>query len=62
MMVSVITHAERKSRYLLAGKAKDGIAVSVNDTSLHLCKRIPNNYCTTLTCGAMKWNNAFIDR
>lgn len=40
----LVTHVERKSRYLLTGKALDGTAASFNKVSLFLFKRIPSNY------------------
>lgn len=45
----LVTHVERKSRYLLARKAKDGTAVSFNAASLDLFQQIPDSYCKTLT-------------
>jgi hypothetical protein len=47
----LIPFSKEGVRYLLAGKGKDGTAVSFNDASLHLFKKIPNNYCKTLTIG-----------
>jgi transposase, IS30 family len=57
----LVTHVERKSRYLLAGKAEDGTAVSFNDASLQLFKQIPNNYCKTLTLDNGSENAKFSD-
>lgn len=45
----LVTHVERKSRYLLACKAKDGTASSFNDASLLLFQGVPMEYCKTLT-------------
>lgn len=45
----LVTHVERKSRYLLACKAKDGTASSFNDASLLLFQGVPREYCKTLT-------------
>ncbi|MDK9707100.1 MAG: IS30 family transposase [Desulforhopalus sp.] len=45
----LVTHVERRSRYLLACKVKDGTASSFNDASLLLFHDIPREYCKTLT-------------
>ena len=54
-----MAHVERKSRYLLAGKAEDGTATSFNDVSLHLFRRIPDNYRKTLTLDNRSENSRF---
>lgn len=45
----LVTHVERKSRFLLCGKADDGTAASFNQVSLGLFKSIPEKYRKTLT-------------
>ncbi len=45
----LVTHVERKSRLLLAGKAPDGTAISFNQVSLNLFKVIPAQYLKTMT-------------
>lgn len=45
----LVTHVERKSRFLLAGRAIDGTAASFNAVSIQLFKAIPNKYLKTLT-------------
>ncbi len=45
----LVTHVERKSRYLLAGKAKDGTAVSFNAASLDLLQKVPAIFRKALT-------------
>ena len=55
----LVTHVERKSRYLLAGKAKDGTATSFNDVSLCLFQWIPANYRKTLTLDNGSENSRF---
>ena len=44
-----MTHVERKSRFILAGKASDGSAASFNQVSLNLFESIPKKYRKTLT-------------
>ena len=56
----LVTHVERKSRYLLAGKIKDGTATSFNDVSLRLFRQIPNNYRKTLTLDNGSENSKFM--
>jgi len=45
----LVTHVERKSRYLISGKAPDGTAISFNQASIKLFKSIPDKYRKTLT-------------
>ncbi len=45
----LVTHVERKSRYLLASRVKDGTASSFNYASLRLFQHIPSIFCKTLT-------------
>ena len=45
----LVTHVERKSRYLMAGRAADGTADTFNQISLMLFQAIPKAYRKTLT-------------
>lgn len=45
----LVTHVERKSRYLMAGRATDGTAEIFNQVSLKLFQVIPKAYRKTLT-------------
>jgi IS30 family transposase len=45
----LVTHVERKSRFLLSGKAKDGTAKAFNQASLNLFHAIPEKYRKTMT-------------
>lgn len=45
----LVTHVERKSRYLFAQKIEDGTATSFNEASLLLFQRVPSAYRKTLT-------------
>ena len=45
----IVTHVERKSRYLLAQRIKDGTANSFNQASIDLLQTIPERYRRTLT-------------
>lgn len=45
----LVTHIERKSRFLLSGKAPDGTATAFNRVSLNLFASIPKKYRKTMT-------------
>lgn len=55
----LVTHVERKSRFLLCSKAKDGTAHSFNQASLKLFSTVPMAYRKTLTLDNGKENAAF---
>lgn len=55
----LVTHVERKSRYLLCSKTKDGTAESFNQASLKLFSKMPLAYRKTLTLDNGKENAAF---
>ena len=57
----LVTHVERKSRYLLAGKACDGTAASFNQTSQSLFAQIPKQFRKTLTLDNGSENADFQD-
>ena len=54
-----VTHVERKSRYLVAGKTLDGTASAFNQVSLVLFKKIPRQYMKTLTLDNGSENSNF---
>lgn len=54
-----VTHVERKSRYLLAGRADDGTADTFNRITLVLFKAIPKAYRKTLTLDNGSENSNF---
>ena len=45
----IVTHVERKSRYLLASKIKTGTSDDFNQASMSLFKKVPSNLRKTLT-------------
>jgi len=55
----LVTHVERKSRFLLAGKANDGTAEEFNKTTHDLFEQIPNKYLKILTLDNGKENSSF---
>jgi len=55
----LVTHVERKSRYLLAAKAANGTASVFNQVSLALYQDIPIKYRKTLTLDNGSENSAF---
>ncbi len=55
----LVTHVERKSRYLLAAKAANGTASIFNQVSLALYQHIPSKYRKTLTLDNGSENSAF---
>jgi len=55
----LVTHVERKSRYLLTGKAFDGTASSFNNVSLALFRQVPGKYLKTLTLDNGSENSQF---
>lgn len=55
----LVTHVERKSRYLLASKAIDGTAKAFNQVSLKLFKQVPARFRKTLTLDNGSENSAF---
>lgn len=55
----LVTHVERKSRYLLAAKAKNGTSAVFNQASLMLFQLIPKRYRKTLTLDNGSENAAF---
>ncbi len=54
-----VTHIERKSRFLLCGKAQDGTASNFNQVSLKLFKCIPQRYRKTMTLDNGSENSLF---
>jgi len=57
----LVTHVERKSRYLLAGKASDGTAAIFNRVTLSLFESIPQKYRKTMTLDNGSENAQFKD-
>ena len=55
----LVTHVVRKSRYLLAAKAKGGTSAVFNQASLMLFQLIPKRYRKTLTLDNGSGNTAF---
>ena len=55
----LVTHVERKSRFLLSGKAGDGTACAFNQVSLKLFKLIPKRYRKTMTLDNGSENSLF---
>ncbi len=56
----IVTHVERKSRYLLASLIKNGTSELFNKSSIKLFQSIPKNYRKTLTLDNGSENAGFI--
>lgn len=55
----LVTHVERKSRYLLSGKIEDGTARAFNQASLDMFELIPAKYRKTMTLDNGSENTLF---